>query len=443
VIKYAADRGIRVIPEFDVPGHATSWFVGYPELASAPGPYTVERNWGIMDPTFNPAIEETYTFLDNFFGEMAALFPDEYFHIGGDENNGKQWDANEQIQQFMKENDIEDNHELQAYFNNRVLRILTKHGKKMVGWDEILHEDMPTNILIHSWRGKEALVKSAQQGYRSILSNGYYIDLIQPASFHYLNDPLDKDSPLTEEERKRILGGEATSWAELVTPETVDSRIWPRTAAIAERLWSPQEVNKVDDMYKRLDRISFLLEEHGLLHIKNYEMMLRRLTNNNDISALKTLVDVVEPVKIYQRHFQGVKYRQHSPYTRIVDAARPESMTARNFSILVDKYVTDKNEASLKQIVQWLEKWQSNHSMLKITMSSSPIIREIDTLSFNLQNLSQIGLEALQLIKQNNKAPVNWLDKANAMIEEAKKPYGQVELRIVEPIEKLLELSKS
>ena len=442
VIKYAADRGIRVIPEFDVPGHATSWFVGYPELASAPGPYTIERGWGIKDPTFNPAIEETYTFLDNLFGEMAALFPDEYFHIGGDENNGKQWDANEQIQEFMKENDIEDNHQLQAYFNNRVLKILTKHGKKMVGWDEILHKDMPTNIVIQSWRGKEALIKSAQQGYMGILSNGYYIDLIQPASFHYLNDPLDKDSPLTEEECKRILGGEATSWAELVTPETVDSRIWPRTAAIAERLWSPREVTDLDDMYKRLERISYLLEEHGLLHIKNYRMMLRRLTDNNDITALKILVDVVEPVRFYQRHFQGVKYTQYSPYTRIVDAARPESMTARNFSILVDNYLTEKDDASLKMIIQWLEKWRSNYEELKATMNLSPIVREIEPLSINLQNISLVGLEALQLIKQNNKAPFDWIDKAGAMIEEAKKPYGQVELRIVDPIEKLVEFSK-
>ncbi|MCK5086639.1 MAG: family 20 glycosylhydrolase, partial [Melioribacteraceae bacterium] len=157
VIKYADDRGIRVMPEFDVPGHATSWFVGYPELASAPGPYKIERNWGIKDPTFNPAIEKTYEFLDNLFGEMSALFPDEYFHIGGDENNGKQWDANESIQNFMKENNIKDNHELQAYFNKRILKILTKHGKKMIGWDEILVPGIPKSIMIQSWRGHEAL----------------------------------------------------------------------------------------------------------------------------------------------------------------------------------------------------------------------------------------------------------------------------------------------
>ena len=99
-----------------------------------------------FDPTFDPTKEETYEFLDKFFGEMCDLFPDEYFHIGGDENNGKQWNANRAIQKFMLKNNIKDNHELQAYFNNRILKILTKHGKKMIGWDEILHENMPKNI---------------------------------------------------------------------------------------------------------------------------------------------------------------------------------------------------------------------------------------------------------------------------------------------------------
>ena len=94
VIAYARDRGIRVIPEFDLPGHSTSFFVGYPELGSAPGPYSIEREYGIFDPAMDPTKESTYKFLDGFIGEMAALFPDAYFHIGGDEVNGKGWDGN-------------------------------------------------------------------------------------------------------------------------------------------------------------------------------------------------------------------------------------------------------------------------------------------------------------------------------------------------------------
>ncbi len=123
VIAYARDRGIRVIPEFDMPGHSTAWFVGYPDLASAPGPYTIERKWGVFDPAMDPTRESTYKFLDEFIGEMAKLFPDQFFHIGGDEVNGKQWDANPKIQEFMHAHNLKNNADLQAYFNTRIQKI--------------------------------------------------------------------------------------------------------------------------------------------------------------------------------------------------------------------------------------------------------------------------------------------------------------------------------
>ena len=128
IIAYARERGIRVVPEFDMPGHSTSWFVGYPELASGPGPYSVERKWGVFDPAMDPTRETTYTFLDGFIGEMAALFPDQFFHIGGDEVNGKQWDANPKIRQFIRAHGLKDNAGLQAYFTTRVQKLVAKHG---------------------------------------------------------------------------------------------------------------------------------------------------------------------------------------------------------------------------------------------------------------------------------------------------------------------------
>src|SRR5882762_5685424 len=237
IVAYARNRGIRVVPEFDIPGHSTSWLVAYPELGSASGPLKIERGAGIFEPALNPTREQTYKFLNTFLGEMAALFPDAYMHIGGDENEGKQWNRNPQIQAFMKEKGIKDNHALQAYFNQRVLKILQKHGKKMIGWEEILHPDLPRDAVIHSWRGPASLAEAAKKGYNGILSAGYYIDLIFPASQHYLADPIPQNTTLTGEEAKHILGGEATMWGEWVSPETIDSRIWPRTAAIAERLW--------------------------------------------------------------------------------------------------------------------------------------------------------------------------------------------------------------
>ncbi|HEU5402011.1 MAG TPA: family 20 glycosylhydrolase, partial [Terriglobales bacterium] len=255
VIAYAAERGIRVVPEFDMPAHTTSWFVGYPQYASAPGPYQIERNWGVFDPTFNPIDERVYKFLDLFLGEMAKLFPDEYIHIGGDESTGRQWNANRSIRAFKKKHGLKDNAALQTYFNRRIAKILAKHGKKMVGWDEILQPDLPNNVVVESWRGEKSLNAGAKQGFQGILAKPYYLDLIKPASEHYLGDPIPPDSDLTPEQAKLILGGEACMWSEQITPETIDSRIWPRLAAVAERLWSPENVRDVPDMYRRLAHI--------------------------------------------------------------------------------------------------------------------------------------------------------------------------------------------
>ena len=437
IIRYADERGIRVIPEFDIPGHATSWLVAYPEYASLPGPYKLQREWGIFDPVFDPTQKKTYEFFDAFFNEMAKLFPDDYIHIGGDENNGNQWRANERIQEFMKEKGLETTGELQAYFNTRIAGILKKYNKKMVGWDEILHPGIQENIVIQSWRGKEYLINAAKSGYNVILSNGYYIDLIQPAEVHYLNDPLSENADLTAEEKRYVLGGEATMWSEFVSPETIDSRIWPRTAAIAERFWSPQNIKDVEDMYRRLDVVSLQLEELGLTHIKNYAMMLRRLANSRDIKHLKILVDVLEPVKNYNRN-RLRKHTQQSPLTRVVDAARPDAKTARLFRRNVDEFIHNGNTVLKDEIISRLKLWKANHSKLTGVIKSNPALKEILPQSENLKKVSETGLDAINFMINKIDPPENWKEKALGIIEHAKEPVAQTELMIVSAIEKLV-----
>src|SRR5215472_9722534 len=194
VIQYARDRGIRVVPEFDMPCHTTSWFVGYPQLASGPGPYQVADHWGVMDSAMDPTRESTFQFLDKFLDETTALFPDAYFHIGGDECNGKEWSANSRIQAWMREHKIKDNAALQSYFTARLQKMVTAHHKITEGWDEVLQPDTPKDVVIQSWRGQTALAAAARQGNRGLLSTGYYIDLNQSAAFHYSNDPLSGDA---------------------------------------------------------------------------------------------------------------------------------------------------------------------------------------------------------------------------------------------------------
>ena len=442
LIAYAAERGIRVVPEFDMPGHSTAWFVGYPELASAPGPYQIERKWGIFDPAMDPTEEETYRFLDRFIGEMAGLFPDKYFHIGGDEVNGKQWDANPKIQAFMRAHGLKTNQDLQAYFNERVEKTVAKHGKIMVGWDEILRPTLPKDIVVQSWRGQESLAQAAKMGFRGILSYGYYLDLMHPTARHYAVDPMsDGAANLTPDEAKLILGGEACMWSEYVSPENIDSRIWPRMAAIAERLWSAQSVVDADSMYRRMEVTSRWLEWFGLTHNSNYSPMLRRIAGSDQISSLKTLADVLEPVKDYTREETApVEPNSLLPLDRLIDAARPESAIGREFSMMVDAMLAGQASAQTKEQVRgMLTLWHNNQSSLEPLEGQSFLFQEVIPASQNLTRVAAAGLEALDYLDRGARPREGWKSETVALLEDGGKPRAQLLLVIVPSIEKLVD----
>lgn len=443
LIAYTNERGVRIVPEFDMPGHTTSWFPAYPELAVVPGDYEIEREFGIFDPAMDPTKEETYRVLDRFISEMCELFPDEYFHIGGDENNGKQWDSSESITAFKKAHDISDNHELQAYFNARINKILLKNGKKMIGWEEIANERLKGNIIIQSWRGSKSLINAIGEGYKAILSKGYYIDLMFPASNHYLVDPVPNDSSLTMEEKERVLGGEATMWSEYVTMENIDSRIWPRTAAIAERFWSPADVRDVEDMYRRLDKISIELEWLGLTHISNQEMMMRRMVGGKDISSIRTLVNVVEPLNNYKRHVNfkeenGFKMNHFSPYTRLMDVAGADARSARIFrqklGLYLESGLTEDRDFLNKQLNQWV----ANDEKLQKEIEELPNLKDVSLHSTNLLIISEIALEAIGYIDSGKKPSAKWTENSREQIKLASVPQGQTTLMITDAIDQLV-----
>ncbi len=438
VVAYAAERGIRVVPEFDMPGHSTSWFVGYPKLASAPGPYQIERRWGVFDPSMDPTREETYKFLDEFIGEMTKLFPDEYFHIGGDEVTAKHWDQNSAIQEFKRKNNIADNHALQAYFNKRILAILKKHGKKMIGWDEVFHPDLPKDIVVHSWRGQKYLAKSAEQGYQGILSAGFYLDHIKTAAFHYAVDPIDSTiGALSADAQSKILGGEACMWAEYVSQENIDSRIWPRAAAIAERLWSRTTVRDVDEMYRRLEITSKHLETVGLTHRTSYAQMLERIAGSNDYEPLKVLADVVEPVKNYDRG-RTRPHTQFTPLNRLVDAARPESDAAREFNRLVDEYLTGKiSNARMKTLNETLSLWKENHARLEPLLPGNFLMSEIDSLSRDLSDVAVIAAKLIEVLDSRIVLTDGQRALYTKVLERAEKQRGAVLLMIVPSVKKM------
>jgi hexosaminidase len=447
LIAYARDRGIRVVPEFDMPGHSTAWFVGHPELASGPGPYEIERRWGVFDPAMDPTNEKTYKFLDDFIAEMTKLFPDHYFHIGGDEVNGKEWDANLKVQEFKKSHNLATNEALQAYFSERIQAIVTKHGKAVIGWDEVFIPGVPKDIVIQSWRGQESLARAAGEGYHGILSNGYYLDLGWSAARHYAVDPMSGSAAtLTPEQQQLILGGESCMWTEYVNAENIDSRIWPRNAAIAERLWSPQSVTEVASMYARLHAVSAQLEWLGLTHRTYYPQMLRRIAgpggSPDELLALRTLADVVEPVKDYTRAATApAEPTSATPLNRVVDAVPLESDVARRFGELVDKFISSScSDADAGALLgAQMSAWRNNDAWLQPLAERSFLVKEVAETSQDLSSLAAAGLAALDFAARGETAPDDWKAEQLTIIEEAQRPKAQLLLMPAPAIQKLVD----
>jgi hexosaminidase len=440
VIGYARDRGIRVVPEFDMPGHTTAWFVGYPDVASGPGPYQIERKWGIFDPAMDPTRDSTYKFLDTFIGEMTSLFPDAYFHVGGDECNGKAWDANPRIQEFMKAHGLKDNKALQAYFSAQVQKIVTRHKKIMMGWDEVLQPGTPKDVVIQSWNGPQFVGEAVKGGNRALLSAGYYIDLNQSAAEHYAADPEGEGpSTLSSEEKKRILGGEATMWSEYTTPENIDSRIWPRTAAIAERLWSPRDTRDVASMYARLAIVSQQLNHYGLEHNSSYPAMLSRMTGEPDPLPLRVLGDVVQPPRNYARE-ELRNYDAFSPLNRLIDAIPPESDTARQFLDMVNRIVTGRaSQEDWEQAQEWLVLWRDNDTQLQPLLARSELTQELKPVSTSLHQVAQAGLDAIGYLREHKSAPADWKDRQLTFLQTAEKPQAVLLDMIAPAVTKLVQ----
>jgi len=452
VVEYARDRGIRVVPEFDMPGHSTAWFVGHPELASGSGPYAVERKWGVFDPAMDPTDEKTYKFLSEFIGEMTKLFPDQFFHIGGDEVNGKEWDANSKIQAFKKSHKIKDNAGLQSYFSGRVQELVAKHKKTPVGWDEVLVPGVPKTIVIQSWRGVDALAAAAKEGYRGILSNGYYLDLGWSAARHYGMDPLGGPAAvLTPEQKQLILGGESCIWSEYVNAENIDSRIWPRNAAIAERLWSPEGTTDVASMYARMEAESARLEWLGLAHRSFQRTMLQRIAGSwspAEFDALRALAQALEHEKDYAREASAsAPPSSLTPLNRLVDAVYPESEVSRRFSLLVERFVGSncKDSAGAAEIRAALAEWAMIDDRLQSLAQSSQLVREATPASAALSQAAKIAMNALDSIQTG--APISadqkklQLDSLNGLEQQAHK--SQLTIPELPAFQKLVEAASA
>jgi hexosaminidase len=440
VVAYARARGIRVVPEFDMPGHAVSWLLAYPEFGSSAAPTELPARFGIHDESLDPTQEKTYKFVDAIVGEMGEIFPDAYFHIGGDENTGKSWRENPKIAAFMKAKGIKDTDALQAYFNQRLLVILKKHGKHMIGWDEVLTPGLPKDVIVQSWRGGDSLAKGARQGYTGILSAPYYLDAMKTSEEHYLADPLPADASLTDQEKALILGGEVCMWGEQLNSLTIDSRIWPRTAAMAERFWSPADRRDVADMYRRLQTVSLQLELVGLTHISGPQRALRSLAYSRETKALDTFASVLEPVSFHDRF-----HEQHTdattPLDGLVDAVVPDPPSRFEIRSQVDDVVSGgaAAEDSRLALVARFRSWQEAVPALTQLVGQSPRMPGAAVRVTQLEQLAKVGSEALGYLKSDSRPPKGWSEQQLQVIADAEKPAGLVRFTFLPSLRRLVE----
>jgi hexosaminidase len=557
VIAYARDRGIRVIPEFDMPGHATSWFAGYPELAVTSRKYTPDKTFGILTPIMDPTSERVYQFLDKFIGEMAALFPDAYFHIGGDEVSPVEWNNSSSIQAFMKTNEMKDHHDLQHYFNKRVQQIAAKHGKHIIGWDEVLHPEMDSNVVVQAWRAQKRLWESAQSGHASILSAGYYLDHKLPAGKHYLVDPeilpgavtitpdtrnwkewdlklkvsdnimetkmvlygkdtlrglfilmenatgfekaeliddnlqfsfrsefgtidvegtlqndsirgsmslgflsfpfegiktggsdmpgtkapvFEKINPLSHGDKQKIIGGEAALWTEFVTNDNIDSRLWPRAAAIAEKLWTPAVLTKnVPDMYRRLELTDLFLQQLGMHHHSGPGNIVKQWGVDPNGETIKTFLQAVEEVKYYDRFTSFSSSTTETPLNEVVDAALPESLEARRFNEAVNVFMADTtHRLQADYIKAYLGKLVQNHQSFTTLAVGNATLQKVIPVSANLDSLARLALEVFNSIVQGSSIPLETPDAAAKQVDELLKPQQGIVIAIGPGVKKLV-----
>ncbi len=495
--------------------------------------------------------------------ELAAIFPDAYLHIGGDEVDDSQWKANPAIQQYLRDNQLADSHALQASFNRKLEKILEKHHRQMVGWDEIFHPDLPKSILIQSWQGQDALGEVAKQGFKGILSTGFYLDQPQYTAYHYRNEVVpqgldgvdqiaDNDSaqswsfsmprlkgkpvegsftlvkgehgwrgfidfagksrravqdidwrsdsqvsfvvdswmgetrpvvnitddklsgyfllgnaryPVTgarlndvpkgiapavpdASQQANLLGGEAALWAENVVAPVLDIKLWPRAFAVAERLWSAQDVNDSDNMYNRLQAIdSWSTVSVGLQQHSQQLTQFARLANSGDTISLQILAQAIEPAHYYTRQhlkFQAGNYHQLEPLNRFADALAPESNTVRQMNQWVDKLVSDAEDSTSAVALRHLfTRWQSNTSDALALSDGNYQLKGMRPVILQVDKLASIGLRLTDLVARQGTLDDGEMASIQRELDNAAQIQDEVVIAAVYPLEKLLRATRN
>ena len=403
LVAYAANRGVRIIAEVDVPGHVTHWLTAYPEW----GMYAVQPSdrFGVHKACLNPTDEAVYIALEAIFSEVVEIFPDDFVHVGGDEVNPSWWSENAQARAFITTHNLVDVRGLQNYFLQRLCTMLEAKGKRVIGWDEILHPDIP-NCVVQNWRGITTRDRALALNRDCVVSGPFYLDLFFPADLHYgfdvegsqqemlaLEDDLAKDLRLqhiakalawTHQWREgavdldeaqttaQVLGGEACLWAELVDSPTLMPRLWSRLPAVAEVLWSnlatPVVEDHMQDFYRRLNG-SWRALPNDPEQCQNQALAKMGFSQSQQF-----VLSHLEPIKWYgrllgeqalQARLSGTEMPQARPYgvntplNNVIDFIMPESMAARRLAASIHVKAISQLKADCQALnFPWPEEMQ-------------------------------------------------------------------------------------
>ena len=376
LVRAATDRGIRIIPELDVPGHATSWLHAHPEWGPHRSPVLPSSRFGPHEAVLNPIDRAFQEAMGTLIGELADVFPDQFIHLGGDEVNPAWWDESSEITAYMAHRNLANPVALLAHFRAFLADTAAGHGKRPIGWDETLDGGAPATMAVQSWRGATARGRALAAGHDCVVSSGYYLDLFYPADVHHayapdasegellaLEDALLVDprfshvasglkwtqgwrQPARSPGSGKVLGGEACLWSELVDEALLPVRLWSRMPLIADRLWTNQPAP--DDFGGWLEASLSQLSAAGIVDVPHVSRtLLRRFgVNGRQLPA----VALLEPIKWYARLLgeaalqarmggrempQSRPYGTDTPLNRPVDALLPESLAARRFGGLL------------------------------------------------------------------------------------------------------------
>ena len=424
LITYAADLGIRVVPELDVPGHTSSWLVKHPDWGFGDVNEDELKEFGSHRGCLDPSNPETMEAVLTLFEEIANTFPDDYIHVGGDEVDSFYWENSSKVRSWAAAHQLLNPRDIQAQFTISVCERLSELNKKAIVWDEALHTLLPTSVTVQAWRGLRARDISLATGYPTIVSAPYYLDLHYPTAVHYLYSPemssqdwRDADAKvrndlllahvadgvrwhqdfgefpnLPSRESGEILGGEACMWSELVTDELLLTRVWTRTPAIAERLWSVLDDNEVDSMYERLNVSLQRLPVLGLPDVLNTQQI-------HPCTELKPLFEMLEPVKWYSRllsmelvraraegrdeSLYARPYNQRTPLNRVVDRIPAESLPATRLARRIKQG---------QDLSPWIIGWQHQHAVFDKCVNKYPELAELRPVSEALSRLAEVAL---------------------------------------------------